>query len=407
MASFSYKARNAQGQPVEGQLEAAAAEAAAEQLLANGMTPIDIVERKVKASAGGEIRWLEPRIALDDLIMFSRQMYTLSKAGVPIIRAMNGLAETARNPRMKRVLKQVAESLESGRSLGESLRQHPRVFDNLYVSIIQVGENSGRLEESFLQIARYLELDKETREQVKTALRYPIIVMLVIAAAIGVINAMVIPQFAKAFASFNAELPLATRFLLGTSAFTVAYWPYVLVCLVVIAAAVRAYVRTEQGELRWDRIKLRIPIIGNIILRATLARFARSFAMALRSGVPLVQALSVVSRAVDNSFIGGYVRGMRAGIERGESLTRTAANTGLFTPLVMQMLVVGEETGQVDDMMQEVAEFYEREVDYDIKRLGTYIEPVMLALVGVMVLILALGVFLPMWDLAGAARGGR
>lgn len=164
------------------------------------------------------------------------------------------------------------------------------------------------------------------------------------------------------------------------------------------------YVRTEAGEYRWDRYKLRLPVVGDLVQRATLARFARSFALSMRSGVPLIQALTVVARAVDNAYVAARVLTMRNGIERGESLTRTAATSDLFTPLVLQMLAVGEETGRVDEMMQEVAEFYEREVDYDLKRLSAYIEPVMIIAIGIMVLVLALGVFLPMWDLASAAR---
>jgi MSHA biogenesis protein MshG len=404
VASFRYKARNPRGEPVEGRIDAASAAAAAQQLSGAGITPVDIVEIEDPDSAGLGRRLFERPITLDELIIFSRQMYTLTKAGVPIIRAMGGLVETARSPRMQRVLAKVGEGLESGRSLTDSLRQHPDVFSDLYTSIIQVGENSGRLEESFLQIARHLELDKETRERVKTALRYPMIVVVAIAIAVGIINVSVIPAFGQVFASFHAELPLATRVLLGVSNATIEYGVHLLVAIPVAAAALARYLRTEAGGLRWDRIKLRIPVVGDIVLRATLARFARSFAMALRSGVPLVQALAVVSRAVGNAHVGDCIRGMRAGIERGENLTRTAVSTGLFTPLVLQMLMVGEETGQVDDMMQEVAEFYEREVDYDIKRLSAYIEPALIVLVAVMVLILALGVFLPMWDLAAMAN---
>jgi MSHA biogenesis protein MshG len=398
VASFQYRARTSAGEAVEGRMDAVSSTAVAEQLFSTGMTPVDIVELKTKDSESSN--FFERAITLDELIIFSRQMYTLTKAGVPIIRAINGLVDTARTPRLKRVLAKVGESLESGRTLTDALRQHPDVFSTLYVSIIQVGENSGRLEESFLQIAHYLELDKETRSRVKAALRYPLMVIGAITIAIGIINVYVIPAFSQVFASFKTDLPLATRALLGLSHFTVEYGIYLVAALAAAGFAVARYVKTEAGELRWDRAKLRIPIFGSIIQRATLARFTRSFAMALRSGVPLVQALTVVSRAVDNAYVGNHIRGMRANIERGESLTRSAVATGLFTPLVVQMLMVGEETGQVDEMMQEVAEFYERQVDYDLKRIGAYIEPILIVAVGIMVLILALGVFLPMWDLA-------
>ncbi len=410
MAQFQYKARNPQGQPLEGTVEAASADAVADQLFSNGATPIEIRE----ASSGGlglaqlkDLQLWERKVSLDDLVMFSRQMYSLTRAGVPIIRAMAGLAETTKSIRLRRVLGAIAENLESGRSIGDSLRQHPDVFPSIYVSIIQVGENSGRLDESFLQISRHLELEKESRDRVKAALRYPMFVMVAMAVALAIINMFVIPAFSRVFKSFHTQLPLPTRILLATSEFSVNYWWLILLVVVALVGGFMWYIRTEGGEYRWDRFKLRIPIVGSIINRATLARFCRSFAMGMRSGVPLVQSLTVVSRATDNAYVASKIVMMRNGIERGESLTRTAATTGLFTPLVMQMLSVGEETGQVDDMMQEVAEYYEREVDYDLKRLSSYIEPILIIGIGVLVLILALGVFLPMWDLASAVRGGH
>lgn len=408
MPHFRYKARSARGEAIEGVLEAASTDAVANQLFNTGVTPIDIRETRAPRQASTGESWgrlFERRVTTVDMIVFSRQMYTLSRAGIPIIRAINGLADTTRSERFARVLRQINESLESGRSLAESLRQHPDVFSNLYVSILQVGENSGRLDEAFLQMSRHLETDKETRDRVRTALRYPTMVLVAIVAAIAIINVWVIPRFASVFDAFNAELPWATRVLIGLSNFSVAYWPHIAVLLAALIGGAMWYVRTEKGRYNWDKYKLRIPRFGDIILRATLARYARSFAMSMRSGVPLIQALTAVSRAVDNEYVGARILMMRNGIERGESLTRTAATTNLFTPLVLQMLSVGEETGQVDEMMQEVAEFYEREVDYDLKQLSAYIEPVLIVGIGIMVLILALGVFLPMWDLASAARG--
>jgi MSHA biogenesis protein MshG len=176
--------------------------------------------------------------------------------------------------------------------------------------------------------------------------------------------------------------------------------------LAVIAAVIgiRYYVRTDEGRYLWDRMKLKLPIVGDLIHRATMGRFARAFAMSVGSGVPLIQALTVVSRAVDNEYVGSRILSMRNGVERGDTLTRTASATGLFTPLVIQMLAVGEETGAVDHMLAEAADFYEREVDYDLKNLTTAIEPILLTAVGILVLILALGIFLPMWDLTQLAR---
>lgn len=402
---FRYKARNQNGQPVEGYLDAPSADAVATELFAVGVTPIDIVEAPLRIDLPESFRhWgLRRQPALADLIMFCRQAYTLAKAGIPIMRAVSGLAETTRNPALADALRQVAASLESGRDLSSSLARHPKIFSPLVVNIVQVGENTGRLDQAFLQIAEYLELEKLTRERIKAALRYPLIVLVAIVVAIGVINLLVVPAFAKVFANLKLELPWATKVLIATSDFSVAYWPYALVAVGIAVYGMRAYIRTDKGRYAWDGLKFRLPLVGSIILRATLGRFARSFAMAARAGVPLLHSLTVVARAVDNEFIATRILAMRASLERGDTLTRAAAATGLFTPLILQMLAVGEETGAVDDLLQEVAEFYEREVDYDLKNLSAVVEPIMLVAVGVLVFILALGVFLPIWDLTRIA----
>ncbi|HZP93771.1 MAG TPA: type II secretion system F family protein, partial [Burkholderiales bacterium] len=220
-----------------------------------------------------------------------------------------------------------------------------------------------------------------------------------------VINLFVIPAFARVFAGFKAELPLMTRVLIGFSNFMVAEWPLLLGGVVLAAVLVRGYIRTGPGRYQWDRYKLQLPIAGKIILKATLARFARTFALALQSGVPAVQALTTVSQVVDNVYLGERIAQMRDGVERGESVLRTAASAGIFTPIVLQMIAVGDETGELDELLREVAELYEREVEYEVRTLSAQIEPILLVVLGVMVLILALGVFLPMWDLGRAAAG--
>lgn len=407
MPVYRYQGRNPRGELVDGSIEGGSADAVAGQLFSGGITPIDIREARAPEAAPGALRLTGKRkVQLSDLILFSHQMYTLTKAGVPMIQALAGLVQSTRNPTLARVFTDIAEQLESGRELSIALSRHAYIFPSLIVSLVQVGENTGRLDEVFAQISRYLEQEKDTRDRIKSATRYPMFVLGAIGIALVIINVFVIPVFAKLFKSFRVELPWATKILIGTSDFFIAYWPYMLVGLVGLVVGLRNYVKTDVGRYTWDRLRLRLPLIGNIITRATLARYARSFSMAVRSGVPLVQALGVVARAVDNAYIAERILAMRTGIERGESLTRTAVASGLFTPLVLQMLAVGEETGQVDTLLTEVAEFYEREVDYDLKNLSTAIEPILIVAIGIMVLILALGVFLPMWDLAKAARGG-
>ncbi|MDH5709317.1 MAG: type II secretion system F family protein, partial [Hylemonella sp.] len=274
-----------------------------------------------------------------------------------------------------------------------------------YVAMVRVGEMTGRLTEVFQRLAEHLEFERDVRERIKQALRYPTFVVIAMAVAIVIINLFVIPVFAKVFAGFNAELPLITRGLLAFSSGMITWWPLMLAMSVGAVVGVRSYLQTDQGRYRWDRRKLRLPIVGPIVLKATLARFARSFALSSQSGVPLVQALTVVAQTVDSSFIGARIEQMRDGIERGESISRCAAATGVFTPVVLQMISVGEETGELDSLLFEVAEMYERETDYAIKGLSAAIEPILLVCIAVLVLLLALGVFLPLWNLGQAASG--
>ncbi len=405
MSTFAYKGRDSQGNAVSGVVEAATEMAAAEQLMRRGVMPTELKPGKAKAAALDWSLLLERGVRLDELVVFSRQMYALTRAGIPILRAIAGLEESAHSKPLKRALHALGEDLGNGRPLSSSMQAHPRVFSSLFVAIIHVGENTGQLEEAFLQLANYFELELETRKRIKTAMRYPSFVLIAIGIAMVILNIMVIPVFAGMFAKFGVELPLATRILLATSHFFVHYWWVMLGVLLAMVFGWRRWVSTVKGKLTWHRWQLKLPIVGTIIERSLLARFARSFSMMLKAGVPLNTALSLVADAVDNAWMAGRIRDMRAGIERGESLLRTAGSSGLFTPLVMQMIAVGEETGQVDDLLHEAAEYYEREVDYDLKSLTARIEPILIGIVAVMVLILALGIFTPMWDMMRAVRG--
>ncbi|MRR52139.1 MAG: type II secretion system F family protein, partial [Rhodocyclaceae bacterium] len=338
-----------------------------------------------------------------DILLFSRQIYTLMKAGVPIMRALAGLQESSANPAMKNVLQDIRESLDSGRELSVSLARHPRVFVPFYLSMVRVGELTGRLEEIFLRLFDHMEFERFMREQVKSALRYPSFVIAAMVAAMFVVNIWVIPAFAQVYKGFNAELPLMTKILIGFSDFMVAWWHLILGAMAAAGIAFKSWIGTRAGRYRWDKIKLRIPIAGKIVRKATLARFARSFALASRSGVPIIQALTTVAQTVDNDFLAEKIENMRDGVERGESVLRAAIGAGVFTPVVLQMIAVGEESGSLDEMMQEIADMYQNEVEYELKTLSQQIEPILIVFLGIMVLILALGIFLPIWDLGKAA----
>lgn len=409
MANYRYKARDANGELQQGSIDASSVQGAIEQLKRRQWVTLQLDEVAAESAAlpvNLNIELWPARLKLTDLIVFCRQMYSLMKAGIPIIRAIRGLAESTSSDLMHKLLLQVADELEKGRTLSAALADHPKDFNRLMVSIIHVGENTGRLDLAFLQLTDYFEQELETRKQIKQATRYPLMVLIALAIALVVVNIWVIPQFAGMFQRFHAELPWATQILLGMSSFFLAYWPLLLLLTVGGIGGTWYWMSTSKGGLVWGQYKLKLPVVGDLINRATLGRFSRSLALMLNSGVPLTAALSLVADAVDNDFMGERIREMRRNIERGESLLRVSSQSGLFTPLVLQMLAVGEETGQVDDMLKEVAEFYEREVAYDLKNLTAKLEPILIAIVAGMVLILALGIFLPMWDMLSAYRNG-
>jgi len=401
MAIYQFKGRNPDGRLINGQVEAANTDAAANQLLGRGITPVAMEEQLVKLSLSekfersanlGKVRPVE-------LIMFSRQMYTISKSGIPLVKGLRGLSASLRNYTFQQVLDDIVERLETGVELSTAMRSHPKIFNNLFVSMVSVGENSGRLDLVFKQLSEYMERDLHTAKSIKSALRYPTFVLIAISIAMTIINIKVIPAFAGMFANFNAELPLPTRILLNVSDFFVAYWMYMLFVVIGGVAWFTNYIKTPDGSRWWGRKKLRIIIVGDIIERASLARYARSFSLMLSAGLPISNALELCARAIDNNYLGDKIRGIRTGIERGEGLYQTHLVSGMFTPLVLQMISVGEESGQVDALLTEVAEFYEREVEYDTKLLGDRIEPLMIVIMAGFVTVLALGIFLPMWDM--------
>jgi len=405
---FSYRGKNDRGILQQGSLVAANADAAASELMRQGITPLTIREQKAQASLGDRLNSMplfRKKVTLDELIVFCRQMYALTKAGIPLIRTMRGLADTTRSPVLAEVLEDVTSRLEGGTTMATAMQAHPSVFSELFIAMIHVGENTGMLDDAFKRLSEILELERDTKRRLKQALRYPTFVVVALLAALMVVNFLVIPKFAAVFNKLGADLPFLTQVLVGTSNFLIGYWYVMLFVVAAGGLLLRQWKRTEQGKLTWDRYKLRMPVIGPLLELITLSRFARNFASMLAAGMPVTTALTVVADATDNAWISQHIRDMRLGIERGESLLRTARQSGMFTPLILQMIAVGEETGSVDDMLNNVADFYDEDVDYGLKRLAESIEPILIVAMGVLVLILALGVFLPIWDLGAAAMG--
>ncbi len=411
MPQFKYAGKSTQGGPQKGVIEAASAQAAAQALLSQNIVPLTIVESK-KRSAENEgdgfdiTRLFQQKVGLDEMIIFSRQMYSLLKAGIPIIRAIKGLSENASHKRFQEILKDIADQLEQGRSLSSSMAKYEKVFTRLTISVVVVGENTGKLDDVFLQLALYFEREQETRKRIKSALRYPTFVLIALAIAMFILNLFVVPVFTQMFERFDTELPIMTRVLIGTSNFFVNYWWLLIFVIVGGIFAVKQYVNSTNGRLKWDKFKLKLPIVGSIIERSLLSRYSRSFSMILRAGVPLTAGLSLTADAVDNAHMRKRIKEMRQGIEKGESLLRVSKNSELFSTLVLQMIAVGEETGRLEPLLEESADYYEREVDFDLKSLTAKIEPILIGFVAVMVLILALGIFTPMWNMMSAVKGG-
>lgn len=409
MTEFVYRGRDEQGRLVSGRINAGNVQTALDNLQAQRVIVLGLEEQVSSKENPEEMNGLLRRhkIGADELILFTRQLYALTRAGIPILRAISGLAESNSNPALAAVLNNISRSLVSGAELSAAFRQHAEHFSPIYISLLQVGENTGKLDDALFRLISHLEMERETRKRLKAALRYPLMVIFAIVVALVIITVFVIPSFASVFGKLGAELPLATRILIWVSDFVRHNGHYLLVLLGGLFFSLKAYIRTDDGALWWDKIRLKWPLLGSIYERIALGRFARSFAMMIGAGVPILQSLSVVADSVGNRYVGNAVRSMYSGIERGDRLTNTAAATGLFTPVVLQMMTVGEETGAVDDLLNEVADFYEQEIDYELKQLADSIEPILLTFMGILVLILALGVFLPVWELGTAATGGR
>ena len=408
MPLFAYKGRTSRGDLVTGRIDGETPGSVASRLFATGVTPVDI-------SAVGEEPFASPanlgrmlgfgRVRTADLVLFSRQMYTVTKSGIPLLRGLHGLASSTHNAILRETLEDVLSSLEAGRDLSTSLGRHPKIFPMLYVSIVRVGEATGTLEQSFLRLTEYLTQDKDMQDRMKSAVRYPIIVMITIALAIAFLTTFVIPRFAPIFAALGNNIPLPTRIIMGASTFVRDYWWAALGSIAVTVMLTRQWLATVNGRFQWDRWKLRLPAIGTLLHEAILSRLSRSLAISLAAGMPMIQTLAVIARSTGNAFMTDKVLKLRDNVERGEPLSRAAAASGMFSPLVLQMMAVGEETGELSELLDEAAGFYEREVDHGLKNLSSAIEPVLIVVVGGLVLLLALGIFLPLWEMI--ARAGH
>jgi len=406
MAVFSYKARSSDGKLINGRAQGETVEQVAQRLISTGVTPLDI--QALGAASSFDLEKLGRSMGLgkvttSDLVMFSRQMYTITRAGIPLLRGLRGLITSTHNAILRETLEEVLESLEGGRDLAASFARHPEIFPKLYVSIVGVGEATGTLDKSFNRLTDYLQQEKDMSDRVKSAVRYPIIVTITIVLAMVFLSTFVIPKFEPIFAQLKGQMPLPTQILLGTSSVIRDYWYYAIGVAGVIVFCIRKWLETPSGRMRWDTMKLRVPVMGKLMYEATLSRICRSMAITLSAGMPMTQTLAVIARSSGNVFMTERIQMLATNVERGESLHRAASASSLFSPLVLQMISIGEETGALPELLDEAGGYYEREVDHALKNLSQSIEPILIVGVGGMVLLLALGIFMPLWEVISKA----
>jgi len=403
MPIYKYKARDKFGKAVTGVMEALDSEMAASQVDDLGYIPVSIQEKK-KDVISLDFLQRYIKVSVEDLILFSRQLSTLFSAGIPLLSGLNTLAEQTENKRMKETINTVRNDVEGGSSLSDALRKHPRVFSALYVGMIQAGETAGTLDEILDRLATITEHEKDTRARIKEATRYPKMVITAISAAFIVLVTFVIPKFATMFNKLGGTLPLPTRVMININHIIHHYWYLMVVVTAAIVLGFRWYTNTRSGRLKWDGLKLRIPVFGPLFLKIAMSRFTHILGMLMRSGVPILDILEITSATVDNTVIIQEIHKLRESVMEGSGLSQPLKKSGIFTPTVTQMISVGEQSGKMDEMMDKVSKYYDLEVEYTIKNLSTLIEPVLIVVIGGMVLFLALAIFLPMWDMASLLR---
>lgn len=399
MPPFQYQGRNAEGKKVSGTIETYSTNDVVAFLKVHNIIPISITKAKKKYKLSTILQITYSKIRNADLMNFCRQMATLISAGVPMLDALKQLATSSPSQSLATVLGKVYQGVVSGKNFSLAIKEHPKIFSPLFVSIVEAGENTGHLNEAFSQLATYLEVSITNRRRLATTVRYPISVIIAIIVAITVMNILVIPKFKDIFSYFSATLPLPTRILIGTSNFITGYWLYLIIIVIGIVILIPRLLRIPRIHYFWDKYKLNIPIFGAIQKRIILTQFTWTLSMILKSGVPIIKGMTLASTSTGNAYFTEQILLIRDSLEQGTSFYQATIDSKLFPAIVLQMISIGEETGKLDSLLDEISKYYEREIDYDIKRLNDTIEPIMLAFVGGMVLLLALGIYLPMWNL--------
>jgi type II secretory pathway component PulF len=404
MPFFQYRARDKEGALVTGSLEAADRASLEASLDRMGLIPIKVSARKKARFKIPDLKTLFQKVEQQEIILFSRQLATLFSAGVPLTRALSTLESQITNPKFVSVIKAIREDVEGGSAFAAAISKHPEVFPELYSTLIEVGEAGGILDEVLERLAALFEKNSENAAKIKSATLYPKIVIGAVFVAIVILMNFVIPRFSKLYASFGADLPLPTRVLIVLSNAFTSYWYVALILFALLYIVTKFFLSSEGGKRMRDNLVLKIPVFGPLLLKSTLSRFSGVLGAMYKSGLPILQALDIVSRVVQNRVISEEIKRMEAEVRGGKNISEPMADSPHFPPMVVQMVTVGEETGKLDEMLEKVAEYYDKEVDSTIRNLTTLLEPILLAFIFVVVLFLALAIFLPMWDILKIVR---
>lgn len=401
MALFRYSARDPTGRVIAGTIEADNDAVVVDRLREMGFF-ITNLERETPRREVGEILQGMFGVGLRDLAIFSRQFSTMVSAGLSLVRVLSILEQQTSNRKLREVAAAVRLDVEAGRPLSESMGRHPKVFSTLYVNMVKAGETGGVLDEVLNRIANFLEKEQALRQKVKAAMVYP---ALLTAAALGglmFMTVVILPQFQNLFRELGGEgsLPLPTQIAMAVSVILRKFWYALIGGAIVLAWILRRYLRTPKGRARFDRLKLRLPVLGELNRKIVVARFSRTLGTLIASGVPIMQSLEVVAKAIDNTVIGEAVEAVRASIREGQSIAIPLQFSGVFPPMVVQMAKVGEETGQLEQMLEKVADFYDVEVETTVQSLTSLLEPILIIFMGVVVGAMVISLYLPIFSLA-------
>lgn len=399
MPEYQYKARDKFGKMRSGTLSAESPEALAAYLGQQGFLPIDIRPVEKAARRVGPLLSMD-RVPFAELNMFTRQLYTLQKAGLPLLSGLNALKNQAESLLLKKALEAIVQDIEAGAKFSEALARHPKIFNTIYVNVVKSGEVSGRLVESLERLAALGEHDEKIRMRVQAAVRYPVFVVVAIALGFIVLVAFVMPRFAKLYARYQTELPLPTKMLLGLNFLITKFWWLLLLVAVAAVFLMRRWVATPVGRDWVDRLRLKVPVFGDLFLKLAMSRFSRITGTLLKSGIPILTIFDLVQGGVGNTVVARALKSIKESINEGKGMAQPMKASGLFPPVVTQMVAVGEETGELDALLLHVADYYDFQVDHKIDNLVSLIEPFLIFFLGCAVLFMALAIFLPMWNMA-------